>query len=153
MKRLLGGNLPKEEAFDIRITRYLTRSHSKKKYLHPASTDQYHHICSKAAFDYLPMQEYGEYEISLRVLRFSIGNGTYENIITNLPENEFHKEEIKKIYHLRWGIETSFCTLKRVIAAANFYSKSKQMITHEIWARLILFNFYSYITGQVKFEK
>ena len=153
MKRLLGANLPKEEAFDIRITRYLTRSYSKKKYLHPESADQYRHICSKVAFDYLPTQGYGEYEISLRVLRFPIGNGTYENIITNLPENEFHEEEIKKIYHLRWGIETSFCTLKHVIAAANFHSKSRQMIIHEIWARLILFNFCSYITGQVTFEK
>ncbi len=27
------------------------------------------------------------------------------------------------------------------------------MVTHEIWARLILFNFCSYITGQVEFEK
>ena len=153
MKRLPGVDLPKEEAFDIRITRYLTRSHSKKKYLHPESADQYRHICSKVAFDYFPEQGYGEYEMSLRVLRFPIGNGTYENIITNLPESEFHEEEIKKIYCLRWGIETSFCTLKHVIAAANFHSKSRRMITHEIWARLILFNFCSYITGQVKFEK
>lgn len=152
-KRLPGADLPKEEAFDIWVTRYLTRSHSKKKYLHPESADQYRHICSKVAFDYFPAQGYGEYEISLRVLRLPIGNGTYENIITNLPENEFHEKEIREIYCLRWGIETSFCTLKHVIAAANFHSKSRQMITHEIWAGLILFNFCSYITGQVTFEK
>lgn len=153
MKRLLGADLPKEEIFDIRMTRYLTRSLSKKKYLHPELADQYRYICKEVAFDYLPAQGYGEYEISLRVLRFPIGNGTYENIITNLPENEFHAEEIKEIYHLRWGIETSFCTLKHTIAAVNFHAKSRQMITHEIWARLILFNFCSYITGQVTFKK
>ena len=152
MKRLLGCDLPNEEEFDIRVTRYLTRSHSKKKHLHPESEDQYRYICQKVAFDYFP-EEYGEHEISLRVLRFPIGNGTYENIITNLPENEFCSEEIKEIYHLRWGIETSFRTLKHTIAAVNFHSKSRQMITHEIWARLILFNFCSYITGQVTFEK
>lgn len=137
-KRLLGADLPKEEIFDFRVTRYLTRSLS---------------ICKEVAFDYLPAQGYGEYEISLRVLRFPIGNGTYENIITNLPPNEFPAEEIKEIYRLRWGIETSFCTLKHTIAAVNFHSKSRQMITHEIWARLILFNFCSYLTGQVTFEK
>lgn len=153
MKRLLDSDLPDEETFDIRVTRRLTRSHSKKKYLHPESAHQYRCICQKVAFDYFPAQGYGEYEISLRVLRFPIGNGTYENIITNLPDNEFHAEEIKEIYHLRWGIETSFCTLKHTIAAVNFHSKSRQMITHEIWARLILFNFCSYITGQVAFEK
>lgn len=140
MKRLLGCGLPKEEAFDVRVTRYLTRSHSKRKHLHPESEDQYRYICQKVAFDYFPDEGYGEYEISLRVLRFPIGNGTYENIITNLPENEFCAEEIKEIYHLRWGIETLFCTLKHVIAAVNLHSKSRQMITHEIWARLILLN-------------
>lgn len=153
MKRLLGCDLPKEEIFDIWVTRYLTRSHSKKKYLHPESAEQYRHICPKVTFDYFPEEGYGEYEISLRVLRFPIGNGTYENIITNLPENEFHAEDIKEIYHLRWGIETSFCTLKHTIAAVNLHSKTRQMITHEIWARLILFNFCSYITGQATFKK
>lgn len=132
MQRLLGADPPKEEAFDIRVTRYLTRSHSKKKYIHPESADQYRHICQKVTFDYFPPGGYGEYEISLRVLRFPIGNGTCENIITNLPENELHAEEIKELYRLRWGIETSFCTLKHAIAAVNFHSKSRQMITHEI---------------------
>lgn len=153
MKRLLGCDLPNEDKFDIRVTRYLTRSHSKQKYLHPESEDQYRYICRDVAFDYFPDEGYGEYEISLRVLRFPIGNDTYENIITNLPENEFCPKEIKEIYPLRWGIETSFCTLKHTIATVNFHSKSRQMITHEIWARLILFNFCSYITGQVAFEK
>lgn len=153
MKRFPGSDLPKEEAFDIRVMRYLTRSQSKKKYLHPESADQYRHICRKVAFDFFPAEGYGEYEISLRVLRFPIGNDAYENIITNLSEKEFHTEEIREIYHLRWDIETSFCTLKHAIAAVNFHSKSRQMITHEIWARLILFNFCSCITGQVTFEK
>ncbi len=153
MKRLLGTDLPKEETFDIRMTRYLTRSLSKKKYLHHDLAGHYRYICKKVAFDYFPAEGYGEYEISLRVLCFPIGNGACENIITNLPENEFHAEEIKEIYHLRWGIETSFCTLKHTIAAVNFHAKSRQMITHEIWARLILFNFCSYITRQVTFEK
>lgn len=153
MQRLLGTDLPKEEAFDIRVRRYLTRNHSKKMYFHPESADQYRHICQKVAFDYFPPQGYGEYEISLRVLRFPIGNGAYENIITNLPENEFLADEIKELYRLRWGIETSFCTLKHAIAAVNFHSKSRQMITHEIWARLILFNFCAYITGQITFVK
>lgn len=98
LKRLLGDDLPDEEVFDIRVTRYLTRSQSKKNYLHPESAGQYRYICKDVAFDYLPAEMYGEYKISLR---FPIGNGTYENIITNLPEKEFLAEEIKEIYRLR----------------------------------------------------
>lgn len=153
MKRLLGADLPKEDTFDVRVTRYLTRSHSKKKYLHPESADSYRYICPKVSFDYLPDKGYGEYEISLRILRFPVGNDTYENIITNLSEDEFCTEEIREIYRFRWGIETSFCTLKHALAAVNFHAKSRQLITHELWARLILYNFCSYITGQVTFEK
>lgn len=101
MERLLSGDLSKEETFDTRVTRYLTRSCSKKKYLYLELADKYCHICQKVAFDYFPEQGYGEYEISLRALRFPIRKGIYENIITNVPENEFHAEEIKEIYHLR----------------------------------------------------
>lgn len=84
---------------------------------------------------------------------FSVGSGTYENIITNLFEEEFHAEDIRKRYCLRWRTETSSCTLKHAIAAMNFHSKNRQMIIHDVWARLIFFNFCFYITGQVTFEK
>lgn len=58
LKRLLGDDLPDEEVFDIRVTRYLTRSQSKKKYLHPESAGQYRYICKDVAFDYLPAETY-----------------------------------------------------------------------------------------------
>ncbi len=67
MKRLLGADLPKEEVFDIRVTRYL------KKYLHPELAGHYRYICKKVAFDYFPAEGYREYEISLRVLRSPLG--------------------------------------------------------------------------------
>ncbi len=41
---------------------------------------QYRRICQKVAFACFPAEGYGEYELSLRVLRLPIGNGTYENI-------------------------------------------------------------------------
>ena len=43
-----------------------------------------------------------EYNISLRVVRFEIGPGSYENIITNLPDIEFDFEDFKALYHMRW---------------------------------------------------
>ena len=41
---------------------------------------QYRRICQKVAFACFPAEGYGEYELSLRVLRLPIGTGTYENI-------------------------------------------------------------------------
>ena len=42
--------------------------------------------------------------MEFRVLRFPISEDTYECIVTNLPQEEFGAEELKKIYNSRWSI-------------------------------------------------
>lgn len=149
MKNLLGKDLPSDsDTFDVSIERILTRTSSKQKHLHPESEDQYKIICKNVTFDYLS-EEQTEYPITLRVLRFKISEDGYENIITNLPSDKFTLEDTKLLYHLRWGIETSFRELKYVIGALNFHSKKREFIEMEIWARLLLYNFCSIITGHV----
>lgn len=111
MKRLLGHDLPQEETFDTRVTRYLTRSQSKKKYLHPKSADRYRYIYKEVTFDYLPVAECGEYEISLRVLLFPIGNGTYENLIkTFLKANSTRKKSKNFACQHRFQVAVSLHT-------------------------------------------
>ena len=152
MNNLLNADLLKikeKDNFDIWITRFLTRSRSKKKRQHPERAEQYKVICKDVSFDYLIPGRQNEYEINLRVLRFKISENGYENIITNLPSDEFSPDEIKHLYNLRWGIETSFRELKHVIGARNFHSKNRKYIEMEIWARLILYNYCSIITGHV----
>ena len=65
----------------------------------------------------------------------------------------FSIEEIKMLYGLRWGIETSFRELKHVLGAKNFHAKEREYIEMEIWARLILYNFCSIITAHVVIEQ
>lgn len=149
MQRLLGNDLPDKDSFDIQVNRILTRSLSKKKRLHPELADQYRFICQEVTFDYIEHGSGKEYPISLRVLRFKISDEGYENIITNLPADDFTPEEIKSLYGLRWDIETSFRELKHTIGAANFHSKKREYIEMEVWARLILYNFCSIITKHV----
>lgn len=150
MQRLLGIDLPSgQDCFDVQVNRILTRTNSKKKRLHPELSDQYRFICKDVAFDYIDPKGQTEYPISLRILRFPISEDGYENIITNLPPEEFPVDEIKRLYHLRWGIETSFRELKHVIGASNFHSKKREYIEMEVWARLLLYNFCSIITGHV----
>ena len=54
--------------------------------------------------------------------------------------NEFSTEEIKELYALRWGIETSFRELKYAVGLTSFHSKKHEYIIQEIWARLLLYN-------------
>ncbi|WP_331477726.1 transposase [Mediterraneibacter agrestimuris] len=141
MKRLTGCEvLP--DLLDNDITRILSRSKNKKKHKRPELEDSHRYICKSVRFDYLPPEDiYDEYTVNLRVLRFKITEDSYENIVTNLPGNEFSSEDMKQLYHRRWGIETSFCKLKHVIGTGNFHSKKRGYITQEIWARLILYNY------------
>ena len=91
--------------------------------------------------------------MEFRVLRFPISEDSYECIITNLPSAEFNVEEIKKLYAMRWGIETSFRELKYAVGLTSFHSKKREYITQEIWARLILYNFCEIITAHVVINK
>lgn len=147
-KRLLGIQMPDETIFDMWITRILTRSNSKRKRQSPDHEADYRFICAAVPFDYIDSQN-PEYHINLRVLRFPIGEDSYENIVTNLPNDEFPLETIKYLYSLRWGIESSFCKLKHSLGAINLHSKLYKYVSQELWARLILFNFCSIITSNI----
>lgn len=151
VSKLLAENISDKE-FDISLQRIFCRSQSKKKRLHPECAELYKFVCSNIDFDYIT-KENPEYQMQLRVLRFKIAEDTYENIITNLPEDKFPPGEIKALYNLRWGIELSFRDLKQTIAVEQFHCKSREYIGMEIYARMILYNFCSLITAKAVIEK
>lgn len=90
--------------------------------------------------DYIS-QDHPEYDIKLHIIRFELSPGCFENIITNLPDDEFDFEDFKYLYFLRWGEENCFRDLKYPLALNFFHSKKYQCIVQEIWARAILHNF------------
>ena len=87
--------------------------------------------------------------MTLRVVRFPLSADTYECVITNLPSDEFPPDELKKLYTMRWGIETSFRELKYAIGLSCFHTKKVEYIKQEIFARLVLYNFCEIITTHV----
>jgi len=139
--------LPDRLDNDVEII--LSRSQSAKKRKRPDLAEQYRYISPNVAFDYIGRGSGGEYPLSLRIVRFEIADGSFENIVTNLPADEFSVDEIKRLYWLRWDAETSFRDLKHTIGANNFHSKKVAYIGQEIWARLILFNFCALIATRV----
>ena len=52
------------------------------------------------------MKELGE--ISLRMVKILLKNGSLEVLATNLSQTEFHTEEIKELYNTRFGIRYPF---------------------------------------------
>ena len=75
--------------------------------------------------------------------------GKGSTLITNLDKASFPAEELKRLYHLRWGIETSFRQLKYTVGLSLFQSKKVEYITQEIFARLTMYNFCELITSHV----
>lgn len=137
---------------DCRVERILTRTQSEKKRIRKNCPDRYRHICRAVPMDYLD-EKHSEYDIALRIVRFEIRPGCFENIITNLPELEFDFEDFKELYHLRWNEENSFRDLKYPLCLKAFHSRKYEYIVQEIWARAILHNFSSAIISGVDIEK
>ena len=75
------------------------------------------------------------------------------DIITNLPLEEFSPEDIKALYHMRWGIETSFRSLKYTIGLLCFHSKKPEFIIQEIFAKLTMYNFTELIAASISIHK
>jgi hypothetical protein len=89
------------------------------------------------------------YPMNFRVVRFMLDTGKYETVVTSLDRKEFPSDLIKKLYNLRWGIETSFRELKYAIGLVNLHSKKDELIQQEIFASLIMYNFCNRITSAI----
>ena len=132
-----------QDSFDETLTITLTRKQTK---LIKDNPDKYRFIPQNVHFDYLDLESRLFYEMNFRIIRFPIAPDSFECIITNLPREDFSLDDVKELYHMRWGIETSFRELKYAIGLINFHSKKLDFIRQEIWARLILYNFCEAIT-------
>jgi len=142
---LSGLTLPHDGAFDICVKRILTRKQTNEIKAHP---EIYQYLNRKSPFDFLDLNHLF-YPISFRIVRFKITDASYETVITNLEEQHFTPHELKALYQMRWGIETSFRELKYAIGLVNFHSKKPEYIVQEVFSRIIMYNFSEMITSHV----
>ena len=70
------------------------------------------------------------YPMKVRVVRVLLDTGEYETLVTSLPRS-FTPDEIKELYHARWGIETSFRELKYGIGLVNLHGKKDDFVKQD----------------------
>jgi len=75
-------------------------------------------------------------------------SGEFETVATSLPRS-FSLEDIKTLYHLCWGIETSFRDLKYTLGLVNLHGKSDSFAEQGIYSSLTAFNFASRVCREV----
>ena len=137
-----------DKEFDVSVKRILTYRQTKEIKEHP---EIYKFVPKNQRFEYFDDNPY--YQFDCRVVRFKISEDTYESIMTNLDEDEFSLEEIKELYHMRWGIETAYREIKYALDLNTLHSKKRNLIQQEIYAKLLLYNFCRRITREVNIKE
>lgn len=142
--------LPVTDTFDEDILLTLTRRQTKETLqLIKEQPKRYRWIQPHTTFDYIKPKESKLYALHFRTVRVKISEDAYETIYTNLDREQFPPEKIKEIYHMRWGIETSFRELKYAVGLISLHSKKKDFMLQEVFARLIMYNYASLISRNV----
>jgi hypothetical protein len=139
-----GLRLPKTDTFDTDISVTFTRLQTKA-----TKEAGYKFMPSCQSFDYLPPKSKDTYTLKFRITRFALSDDSYEVLVTNLERSRFSIDELKEIYYLRWGIETSFRELKYAIGLTSFHARKVDYIKQEVFARLLLYNYCELITTHV----
>ena len=153
-----GLNLPDTDVFDVGIDLNITTRQTKEVKKLCQNRNHYRFIPCGNAFDFLPRENHKHdpivfYPLPFRIVRFKLSDSVYETVVTNLNAEEFPPDELKRLYGMRWGIETSFRELKYTVGLLHFHAKKVENITQEIFARLIMYNFAELITSHVVIQK
>lgn len=147
-------DLPESDTYDVPVVLSLTRKQTKETKELFKDRNNYRYMAHSSAFDYLPVRcrktdEIKFYVLKFRIVRFKVSDGLYETVLTNLDSRTYPPSRLKKLYAMRWGVETSFRDLKYTIGLLNFHSKKVMCILQEIYARLIMYNFTEMVTSHV----
>ena len=88
------------------------------------------------------------YPMRFRIVRFQLETGSFETLATSLPRS-FTIDDLKEIYHRRWGIESSFRDIKYSVGLVNLHGKRDAFVEQEIYAAMIASNFTSRVVKEV----
>lgn len=155
---LRGFDLPECDEFDLFIDLFLTRKQANETKALLKDRNQYKSVSASATFDFLPKKSRKHdkavfFNLKFRLVKFQIAPDKYEVVITNLDKDNFPPRKLKELYALRWGIETSFRSLKYTVGLLHFHAKKSEHIIQEIFAKLTMYNFTELISANISIRK
>lgn len=78
--------------------------------------------------------------IHTRVIKFMLDSGDQEVLITNITDRRLGKNAFKKLYFMRWPIETKYDTVKNRLQVENFTARTVEGIKQDFFATMYLVN-------------
>lgn len=147
-------HLPDKDEFDLPVSLTLTNKQTKFTKDLCKDRNRFRFNPSNSNFDFLPAKSRFSdppsfFQLHFRLVRFEVIPGKFEVLVTNLPLDSFPPDKLKYLYSLRWGIETSFRSLKYTIGLLYFHSKKPEHILQEIFAKLTMYNFTELIAASI----
>lgn len=151
---VFGVRLPDSPMFDEPVTLALGRfSKGQLEKTNASIPENYYHLTAQITFDFLPVGRTEFYALHFRAVRIEISDGNTETLITNLDSEEFPPEKLKALYAKRWGIETSFRSLKYTVGLIHLHSKIPMLVLQEVFAAFLIFNFTQAVSWGVKISQ
>lgn len=90
----------------------------------------------------------------LRLVCIGLKSGEKEILATNLTDRKTYTiDTLKSLYHMRWGVEESYKSFKKVLQIEYFTGKSKIAIEQDFYAKVFMMNLSSMIRSQGLYHK
>ena len=83
----------------------------------------------------------GNVRIPVRVLKFRLNSGEVETLITDITDKAIGVKLFKRLYFMRWPIETKYNEIKNKLEIENFSGKLVSNIRQDFYATMLLTNF------------
>lgn len=92
-------------------------------------------------------------KIKVRFVKVILDTGEVEVLVTSLlNETLYPTEDFKLIYHLRWGVETFYGTIKGRLGLENFTGKTVESVKQDFYATIYISGLESILTADVQQE-
>lgn len=131
--------IKEEDSFDIEDDIFIGRVRNKTS----KTLRNYHFIRYNHCYDYIPVGSKTIDHFRVRLVKLKLSENNFEYLLTNLSQSKFSEDQLKEIYRLRWGIETSYRYLKYTSGLNHIHSLKPEFIFQEIYAKLTAYNFCS----------
>ena len=86
------------------------------------------------------LQKHGRDDIHVRVLKFDLSSGEEETLITDIVDKSLGIEDFKKLYFMRWPIETKYDEIKNKLQVENFSGWTVKAIMQDFYISMFLSN-------------
>jgi hypothetical protein len=82
----------------------------------------------------------GDEFLDVRVIKFTLPSGEVEMLITNIDDGRLGINAFKKLYFMRWSVETKYDLVKNKLQLENFSSLTVEGVEQELYTTMFITN-------------